>query len=63
MKSYIKPIVTETKVDLMPLMANSVRHVAGDIDDINITDEEFAGGTADVRRHNVWDDMEEEEED
>ena len=62
MKSYIKPIVTETKVELMPLMANSVRHVAGDIDDINITDEEFAGGTADVRRHNVWDDMEEEEE-
>jgi hypothetical protein len=62
MKKYIKPAVTETIVELMPLMNNSVTSVTGDANDINTSEDEFTGGSADGRRHTVWDDMDEEED-
>lgn len=63
MKAYIKPNTEMTLVEVQSLMQNSITTVTvegGDGPEMGEGD--FQGGVVDSRRHNVWDDEEEEEE-
>ncbi|MBQ3631590.1 MAG: hypothetical protein II949_10175 [Prevotella sp.] len=55
MKTYIKPITTETRIEMQHLMQNSITSVTG-LDGVETSSESFGGGSADSRRGNVWDD-------
>ena len=55
MKTYIKPITTETKSEMQHLMQNSITSVTG-LDGVETSSESFAGGSVDSRRGNAWDD-------
>ena len=60
MKAYIKPTITETLVELQPLMdGNSVTKVTG-LDGVGKGNGDFTGGAADTRRGSVWGDEEED---
>jgi len=57
MKRYIKPTTEEMSADMQSLLSNSITNVDGV--DIKVSDEDFAGGTADSRRNDkIWDDEE-----
>lgn len=67
MKIYLKPNTNVFTVELNALLTNSVNSVTGDVDDINVSNDEFAGGNADSRRRrgnarNQWEDDEMDEE-
>lgn len=61
-KKYIQPAIMVTKLNMRPLMQrNSLTSVTG-LDDVEISQGEFGGGTADSRRRrSVWGDEEEDE--
>ena len=63
MKAYIKPNTEMTLVEVQSLMQNSITTVTVEGGDgPEMGGGEFQGGVVDSRRHNVWDDEEEEEE-
>ena len=55
MKAYIKPVTTETKIELQHLMQNSITTVTG-VDGLGKGEGDFTGGAVDSRSGNVWDD-------
>ena len=54
MKKYIKPISEVMHIKVQPLMNNSVT-IVNDLEDVNISSEDFVGGVADSRG-SLWDD-------
>lgn len=64
MKRYLKPITNVFSVEMNPLLTNSVGSVTGDVDDIDVSGNDFEGGNADSRRRHrdVWQDEEDEDE-
>lgn len=57
MKKYIKPMIKKADIEAESLLANSVSSVSG-LQGVTVSEEEFAGGTADSRSNSQWDDDE-----
>ena len=61
-KTYIVPAIQVQRIMIQQMICGSLTRVSGDTDvDKGEGDPEPPGG-ADTRRHNVWDDMDEEKE-
>ena len=61
-KTYIVPAIQVQRIMIQQMICGSLTGVSGDTGvDKGEGDPEPTGG-ADTRRHNVWDDMDEEEE-
>lgn len=54
MKTYIKPNIEVTMVEVQPLMQNSVKSTS--LNGVTVSDTDFGGGSADSRGGSIWSD-------